>query len=167
MRVRSLIIFNLEEIILRSNGKVLEFVTLYNIDNKKDINNLFTYYCLSEILEIYKNNKNGLIVFFIDFKKYDELIEHKGDINYKKFLKTIKNINFPLISSNAITYTAFCELMYSDCPQYDEIIADYISLPSIYNNMVKIIKKLKFYKLEENYINDIKNKIKLISTYEA
>ena len=55
MRIRSLILFDLENIVIHSNKKVLEFITLYNITNKTDINNLFTFYSLLEILEIYKN----------------------------------------------------------------------------------------------------------------
>lgn len=65
MRVRSLILFDLKNIIIHSNKKVLEFITLYDIQNKTDISNLFIFHALLEILEIYNSNKNGLIVFYL------------------------------------------------------------------------------------------------------
>jgi hypothetical protein len=77
MRVRSLIIFDLKEAIISSNNKVFELMTLYNIKNKTDINNLFIFFTLSYILEIYKKNKNGLIVFYCNLNDYNKLHEKR------------------------------------------------------------------------------------------
>ena len=97
MKIRSLILFDLKDIIIHSNSKVLEFINLYNIKNKTDISNLFVFNALLKILEIYKNNKNGLIVFYISQNDFNQLHE-KSEINYSKFIKIItKTVNFPII----------------------------------------------------------------------
>ena len=93
MRIRSLILFDLENIVIHSNKKVLEFITLYNITNKTDINNLFTFYSLLEILEIYKNNKNGLIVFYLSQESFNSLQEDT-EIKYSKFFCRIMTNDF-------------------------------------------------------------------------
>ena len=100
MKVRSLILFDLKDTIIYSNKKVLEFVSLYDIKNKTDINNLFIYNALLHILEIYKNNKGGLVVFYISQENFNDLADSKEFINYKKFIKLItKKIKFPIIIS--------------------------------------------------------------------
>lgn len=166
MRIRSLILFDLKNIIIHSNKKVLEFITLYNISNKTDINNLFVFFALSEILETYKKNKNGLIVFYFSQDDYNSLQENT-EINYSKFIKIItKKIKFPIIIST-LKFSYFCSLMASDCPEYDEIVDRYIFLPSIFDDIVKLVKRLKFYKLERDLITNLKERFKLISMFET
>jgi hypothetical protein len=163
MRIRSLILFDLKDTIIHSNKKVLEFISLYNITNKTDINNLFIYNALLHILEIYKNNKGGLIVFYLSQEVFNELQEAKEEINYKKFIKLItKKIKFPIIISS-LTFHYFCSLMETNCPEYDEIVEEYIFLSSIFDDIIKTIKKLKFYKIEKDLVNNLKEKFKLIS----
>lgn len=77
MRVRSLILFDLKDTIIHSNSKVLEFINLYGIKNKTDINNLFIFFALSNILEIYKDNKNGLVLFYCSLNDYNSLQEKR------------------------------------------------------------------------------------------
>lgn len=164
MRVRSLILFDLKNTIIYSNKKVLEYISLYNITNKTDINNLFIFFALSNILEIYKNNKNGLVVFYISQDDFNVLQEN-GDINYKKFIKIItKKIKFPIIISS-LSFSYFCSLMATNCPEYDEIIESYTFISTIFDDIVKIIKKMKFYKLEKVFISDLKQRLKLITTF--
>lgn len=164
MRVRSLILFDLSNIIIHSNKKVLEFLSLYNITNKTDITNLFIFNALLHILEIYKEYKNGLIIFYLSQNNFDSLRE-KSDINYTKFIKIItKKIKFPIIISN-LNFYYFCKLMESDCPEYDEIIENYNFLSSIFDDIVKTVKKLKFYKIEKEMISDLKERFKLISAF--
>ena len=166
MRVRSLILFDLKNTIIYSNKKVLEYISLYNISSKTDINNLFIFFSLSNILEIYKENKNGMIVFYLSADDYNSLQENT-EINYSKFLKIImKKIKFPIIVSS-LPFSYFCSLMATDCPQYDEIIENYTFLPSIFDDIVKLIKKLKFYKLEKDMVNNLKERIKLITMFET
>lgn len=166
MRIRSLILFDLKDIIIHSNSKILEFVNLYNIKNKTDINNLFVFFSLSEILETYKNNKNGLIVFYFSQDDFNKLQE-STEINYSKFLKIImKKIKFPIIISS-LSFSYFCSMMATNCPEYDEIIEEYTFLPSIFDNIIKVIKKLKFYKLEKDLIYNIKERIKLLTSFNS
>lgn len=77
MRIRSLILFDLKDTIIHSNSKVLEFVSLYSIKNKTDINNLFIFFTLSHILEIYKEHKNGLVLFYCSLDDYNSLQEKR------------------------------------------------------------------------------------------
>lgn len=162
MRIRSLILFDLKNVIICSNKKVLEFIALYNITNKTDINNLFIYYSLSNIIELYKNNKNGLIVFYLSQEDFDTLHE-KNDINYSRFIKIItKQIKFPIIISS-LKFSYFCSLMATNCPEYDEIVENYVFISSIFDDIVKVVKNLKFYKIERNIVNDIKERFKIIS----
>ena len=164
MRVRSLILFDLKNTIIYSNKKVLEYISLYNITNKTDINNLFIFFALYNILEIYKNNKNGLVVFYISQDDFN-LLQENGDINYKKFIKIItKKIKFPIIISS-LSFSYFCSLMATNCPEYDEIIESYTFISTIFDDIVKIIKKMKFYKLEKIFISDLKQRLKLITTF--
>lgn len=90
-----------------------------------------------------------------------------GDINYGKFLKIItKKIKFPIIISS-ISFSYFCTTLASDCPEYDEIIDSYIFLPSIFDDIVKVIKKLSFYKLEKELVSDLKNRFNLLSVFQT
>lgn len=162
MRIRSLILFDLKNVIIYSNKKVLEFIALYNITNKTDINNLFIYYSLSNIIELYKNNKNGLIVFYLSQEDFD-ILHEKNDINYSRFIKIItKQIKFPIIISS-LKFSYFCSLMATNCPEYDEIVENYVFISSIFDDIVKVVKNLKFYKIERNIVNDIKERFKIIS----
>ena len=68
MRIKSLILFDLKNVIIHSNKQTLEFITLYGITNKTDINNLFVYNALLNILEIYKNATDFLSTRVINFK---------------------------------------------------------------------------------------------------
>jgi hypothetical protein len=74
MRIKSLILFDLKNVIIHSNKQTMEFITLYGITNKTDINNLFVYNALLNILEIYKNNKNGLVTFYLFQNDFNELL---------------------------------------------------------------------------------------------
>jgi hypothetical protein len=162
MRIRSLILFDLKNVIIYSNKKVLEFIALYNITNKTDINNLFIYYSLSNIIELYKNNKNGLIVFYLSQEDFD-ILHEKNDINYSRFIKIItKQIKFPIIISS-LKFSYFCSLMATNCPEYDEIVENYVFISSIFDDIVKVVKNLKFYKIERSIVNDIKERFKIIS----
>jgi len=159
-------LFDLSSIIIHSNKKVLEFISLYDISNKTDINNLFVFFALSQILETYRTNKNGLIVFYLSQENYNNL-QNKTEINYSKFIKIItKKVKFPIIISS-LSFSYFCSLMASNCPQYDEIVENYIFLPSIFDDIIKLIKKLKFYKIEKELIINLKERFKLISMFET
>lgn len=107
-----------------------------------------------------------MIVFYLSAEDYNSL-QNNTEINYSKFTRTImKKIKFPIIISS-LPFSYFCSLMATDCPEYDEIIENYAFLPSIFDDIVKVIKKLKFYKLEQEIVNNIKEQFKLISMFET
>lgn len=56
--------------------------------------------------------------------------------------------------------------MMSDCPEYDELIDSYNTFSSVIPDLIKTIKKLKFYKLEEDFSKDIKEQIKCLTVFE-
>ena len=166
MKIRSLILFDLEPLIIESNNQVLKLMVEWGLSNRTDISNLFIYYCIKRILNLYKTNKGGFICFYLSEEKYLELTENKFDVNYKKFFKVImKTIKFPIVISS-LPFETFLVLMMSDCPEYDELIDSYNTFSSVIPDLIKTIKKLKFYKLEEDFSKDIKEQIKCLTVFE-
>ena len=93
---------------------------------------------------------------------FNELLE-STEINYNKFIKIItKRIDFPIIISR-FSFEFFCKRLQSDCPEYDEIINNYKFLSTIFDDIIKLIKKLKFYKIEDDLVNNLKERFRLIS----
>lgn len=78
----------------------------------------------------------------------------------------MKKIKFPIIVSN-LSFSYFCSLMATNCAQYDEIVEGYVFLSSIFDDIVKVVKKLKFYKIEKEIVNNLKERFKLITTFET
>ena len=139
-------LFDLEPLIIESNNEVLKAMIEWGITNKTDISNLFIYNCIKRIITLYKCNKGGFLCFYINNEKYLELTENKFDINYKKFFKVImKTIKFPIVVSS-LPFETFLVLMMSDCPEYDEILSSNKSFANVVPDLIKVIKKLKFYK---------------------
>lgn len=166
--IKSLNLFNLDEIVSFNAKKLLDFIFQYNISNKQDIYSLFVFYNLSDILDIYKNNK-GIIVFYLSTKCHNWLLEEEGIVrgmDFKKFIKLItKRIRFPIIISN-LSFTGFKHLLEEDNPEYDEIINDYQFLSTLYEDIMQVIKKLKFYTIEDELLESTNEKIKFISTFK-
>ena len=97
--------------------------------------------------------------------KYIELTENKFDVDYKKFFKIVmKTIKFPIVISS-LPYQTFLVLMMSDCPEYDEILNSNKMFASVIPDLIKVIKKLKFYKLEDEFVKNIKEQIKCITVF--
>lgn len=162
MKIKGLTVFDFSKIISNTNYKVLDFIFKYEITNKKDVNNLFLFYCFLEILEIYKNN-NGLIIFYIQQNDVDSLIKDNSEIKYKSFINLlIKKIKFPILMGT-LSFNSFCSILKTDCPEYDEIIDSYQFLPSFFDKVIKIVKSKKFYQIEREYINNFKNTFKLFN----
>lgn len=158
MKIKALLIFDLNQIISNANHKVLDIIFSTNITNKKDLYNLFVFYSLCEILSIYENN-NGLILFYFE----NNISTEETFINYKRYIKLLTNkIKFPIINGN-LTYKNFCNLLKTNCPEYDEIVNSYYFLSEIFDNIIKIIKSMKLFGIEKEFINDIKKRLKLIS----
>lgn len=165
--IKSIVLFNLDEIISSNAKKLIEFIFQYNISNKQDIYSLFCFYNLSDILDVYKNNK-GIIVFYMSLKCQSWLLEEDGIIkgmNFNKFIKLItKRIQFPIIISN-LSFKGFQNILKENSPEYDELITNYKFLSTIYDDIADVIKKLKFYSIEDKLLKPVNEKIKLISTF--
>lgn len=165
--IKSLNLFNLDEIVSLNAKKLLDFIFQYNISNKQDIYSLFVFYNLSDILDIYKNNK-GIIVFYLSTKCHNWLLEEEGIVrgmDFKKFIKLItKRIRFPIIISN-LSFIGFKHLLEEDNPEYDELISDYRFISSLFDDIIRVIKNLHFYQLENELLSSIKEQIKLISAF--
>ena len=76
-----------------------------------------------------------------------------------------KKIKFPVIISS-LSFSYFCTSLAANCPEYDEIVESYITLPSIFDDIIKVIKKLSFYKLENELVFDLKNRFKILTIFE-
>lgn len=165
MKVKSIYFINLEEIIYKSNQKCIKFIAEFNTNNKKDLTNLFLHYFIYHILEIHSNNKNLLIILYMNQDIMNNLIINNDLINYKKFIRLItKTIKFPLVIST-IDYITFFNLLNSDCAEYDEIVNNYIFLTDLFPKLVKYVKSLNFTKIENDFIIDLKRKMQTLITF--
>lgn len=166
--IKSISLFNIDDIITNNAKKLIEFLHQYKITNKQDIYSLFVYYNLCDILDTYRNNE-GIIVFYMSTKCQNWIMEDEGivrDMNFAKFIKLItKRIRFPIIISN-LSFNGFKQMLSDNSPEYDEIIADYQFLGTLYDDIVDVIKKLKFYALEDELLKSVKEQIKLISAFK-
>lgn len=164
MKVKALTIFDLKNIIENANDSTLKYVYQYNIINKTDITNLFIHFAFTNIIKLYQSTK-GLIAFYFSLDLKEKMENAECEINYKKFLKIItKKLKFPIVLSN-LSFEYFIKLLKDESPEYDEIIQDFKMMSEIYPKLVDTIKKLKFYKLEKDVVNDIKEQIKLICAF--
>lgn len=166
--VKSINLFNLDELIAENAKKLIEFIFQYHIENKQDIYSLFCYYNLKDILDIYKNNE-GLIVFYLSTKCHNWINEDEGIVrgmDFSKFSRLItKRIQFPIIISN-LSFNGFKQLLSDDSPEYDELINDYQFISSYFDDIVRVIKNLRFYSLENELLGDIKSQIKLLASFK-
>lgn len=86
-------------------------------------------------------------------------------IDFRKFIKLItKRIQFPIIISN-LSFSGFNKMISEDGPEYEELIAGYEFVASLWEDIVDVVKKLKFYKLEDELVNSITEQIKLVTTF--
>lgn len=163
MKVKSLIIFDLDTTIVQANKKVSELILLYDIKNKTDITNYFIFYCFEHIIKTYKENKSGLLLFYFNLESFNKLKEIKSEINYKKFLNLVtKKIKFPIVIT-PLSFSAFYNLLSLPCAEYDEIVENYNFFVDFYDDFYKVIKKLRFHKINETLTTNIKERIKLLS----
>lgn len=167
VKIRSLLLFDLEPLIIEANNEVLKLMVEWGLSNRTDISNLFIYSCLKRILNLYKTNKGGFLCFYLNDEKYVQLTTEKYDVNYKKFFKVVmKTVKFPIVIST-LPFETFLVLMMSDCPEYDELLDSNKLFSSVVPDLIKVIKKLKFYKLEEEFSKNLKEQIKCISLFSA
>lgn len=166
MRVKSIILFDLSDIIKDVNREVLKYNIEYGLSSKRDLTNLFLSAVFIRMVECYLKDKTKFTTFFISKQHREEMMNTDKSclINYKKFLKLVdKTFDFPLIESN-LEYKFFVELLKGDAPEYDEIIQNHRSFAEIMPKMYEIVSKLKFSKLCQTLLGDNKNLFQLLQT---
>lgn len=155
-RVKSLNLFNLDETIASRVKDLIVFITKNNITNTRDISTILIYYVFSDILDTYKK-QNGMILFYMSTKCYNWLMSDGGvvrDMDFKKLIDIFtKKVKFPIIITS-LSFEEFKSLLASNSPEYDEIINDYNFISDFWGEIIKIIKSLKFFSLDDELSND-------------
>lgn len=167
-KIKSILLFNLDEIIQIEVGNLISFTTKYSITNRTDTQNLLIYYVLKRILEIYRDNR-GMIVFYLSKSCYNWLDTNGAitrKLNFKKLINVFtKKIPFNIIISS-LTFDKFESLMESNSPEYSEIVNDYRFISSYMTSIMRVIRSLRFHSLEESITQNLMEQIKIISTFE-
>lgn len=167
IKLKSLNLFNLDDIISSKAKELIVFITKNSISNTRDITNIFIYYVFCELLEIYKK-QNGLILFYMSTKCYNWLLADDGivrEMNFKKLVDLFtKKIKFPIVITS-LSFEDFKSLLASNSPEYDEIINEYKFISDFWEEIMKTIKSLKFYSIDDELSKDFNRTIDIISTF--
>ena len=162
MKVRCLYLVNLEEIIRTVEKSVIKFMNETGIDLVNDLTNLFISRVFLEMSEVYRNQHEAFVSFFINSDMKVKLLDCDGYIKYKRFFKIMeKEVKFPIITAN-ISYSSFCKMMKEECPEYDEVVANHRSFSEIFSSLVKVIKRAKFHRLGKEVVEDLTKRCELL-----
>ena len=162
MKIRSLYLVNLADIIKKVENGVVDFMSETGITVENDLTNLFISRVFLEMSEIYKIQHDAFVAFYIDQKIKLHLLDCEGIIKYKRFFRIMElEIKFPVICAN-IDYEKFAEMMKGNCPQYDEIIANHRSFVELFPKLQKVIKRAKYYRLNKEVVEDLQNRCKMM-----
>lgn len=166
-RIKSFVLFNLDETFAKRVKDLVVFITQNNITNHRDIVTILIYYVFCDILKTYKNN-SGLILFYMSTKCHNWLLSDGGivrDMDFKKVINLFtKKIKFPIVITS-LSYEDFQSMLISNSPEYDEIINEYKFISDFWEEILKVIKSLKFYSLEENISQKFLEQVEYISTF--
>lgn len=162
MKVRSLFIVDLSEIIKRVEKGIVDFMVETKIDVVNDLTNLFISRVFLEMSEVYKEQHEAFVVFYLDSRIKEHLLDCDGVILYKRFFRIMeKEVKFPVIFAN-LPYDKFANMMKTECPEYDEVVANHRSFVELFPKLKIVIERLKFYRLKGEVVDDIKNKCKMM-----
>ena len=70
-------------------------------------------------------------------------------------------VKFPVIIAN-IEYEKFVCMMKTNCPQYDEIVANHRSFVDLFPKLKKVITRAKYNRLSKEVVEDIQNRCKMM-----
>ena len=167
-KIKSLILFNLDEIFTERVKDLIVFVTKNNITNTKDITSILTYYVFTDILKTYKE-ESGLILFYLSTKCYNWLLSDGGIVRDMDFQKVTdiftKKIKFPIVITS-LSYTDFQNLLASNSPEYDELINNYQFISDFWTEIMLLIKNLKFNSLDDKLSNSFLEQAEIISSFK-
>lgn len=162
MKVRSLFIVDLSELIKRVEKGIVDFMVETKIDVVNDLTNLFISRVFLEMSEVYKEQHEAFVVFYLDSRIKEHLLDCDGVILYKRFFRIMeKEVKFPVIFAN-LPYDKFANMMKTECPEYDEVVANHRSFVELFPKLKIVIERLKFYRLKGEVVDDIKNKCKMM-----
>ena len=162
MKVRSLFIVDLSEIIKRVEKGIVDFMVETKIDVVNDLTNLFISRVFLEMSEVYKEQHEAFVVFYLDSGIKEHLLDCEGIILYKRFFRIMeKEVKFPTVIGN-LKYELFANMMKTECPEYDEVVANHRSFVELFPKLKIVIERLKFYRLKGEVVDDIKNKCKMM-----
>lgn len=162
MKVRSLYLVNLAEIIQKVEKSVLQFSIETGIDLVSDLTNLFISRVFLEMSEIYKYQHDAFVSFYLDQKIKLHLLDCEGFIKYKRFFRIMEmEVKFPVIIAN-IEYEKFADMMKGNCPQYDEVIVNHRSFVELFPKLKKVILRAKYNRLNKEIVEDLQNRCKMM-----
>lgn len=132
-------------------------ITLMN-----DLTNLFISRVFLKMSDTYKSQHEAFVVFYLDSDIKEHLLDCDGIIKYSRFFRIMeKEIKFPVIIGN-LRYELFANMMKSECPQYDEVVANHRSFAEIFPKLKAVIDRLKFHRLKGEVVDDLQNKCKML-----
>ena len=159
-KVKSLNLFNLDEIIERHARNVLGLSIRYNIENKHDLFSLLTHGVLTDILEIYKKNEFCFIVFYLSTRMQNTLLEDGGvirGVNCRGLnILLTRKIRFSIVVSS-LRFDDLCKLLSSNCSKYQEIIEKYKFIHELVPEIVRACEQLKFFSISDEVLQEVKN----------
>ena len=161
-KVKSLNLFNLDEIIERHARVVLGLSIRHNIENKNDLFSLLAYKVLTDILEIYKSNTYDFVVFYLSTKMQNRLLEDGGiirEINCKGLnILLTRKIRFSIVVSS-VQFDDLCKLLSSNCSKYKEIIERYNFFNELMPEIIRACEKLKFFSISDDLKDELLGKL--------
>lgn len=162
MKIRSLFIVDLSNIIREVQKSVLAFMSDTGITLMNDLTNLFISRVFLKMSDTYKSQHEAFVVFYLDADIKEHLLDCDGIIKYSRFFRIMeKEIKFPIVIGN-LKYELFANMMKSECPQYDEVVANHRSFAEIFPKLKVVIDRLKFYRLKGEVVDDLQNKCKML-----
>lgn len=164
MVVRSLYVVNLAELVREVNASVIHFMNEYGITSTNDLTNLFISRMLERMTVVYKEVRGRFIVFFLNVVDREKMLAVKDVVNYKRFLNIVeKRVKFPLCKST-LSYNAFVKMLFTNCPEYDEIMTKHKSFAECFPAFAEIVRKFKYRKINEEIVKDLREVSLLVSS---
>ena len=160
MKVRSLYLVNLAEIIQKVEKSVLQFSIDTGIELVSDLTNLFISRVFLEMSEVYKHQHDAFVSFYLDQKIKLHLLDCEGFIKYQRFFRIMElEVKFPVIIAN-IEYEKFAEMMKRECPEYDEVVANHRSFVELFPKLQKVILRAKYNRLIKKLLRTYRTGVK-------
>ena len=102
-------------------------------------------------------------------KCYNWLLSDGGivrDVEFKKVIELFtKKIKFPIVITS-LSYEEFKALLASNSPVYDEILNDYNFIGDFWEEILKVIKSLKFYTLDDELSRNFTEHVLITKTFK-